>query len=316
MKSRRDRAAKPKGELLSRIRGDRVAGPTLRAPGLTGQRPVLSFIMKTLAGDSRLVEEHLSFYLVWFEFGERGLNPQIDVLDIALDRNPALLAYAIDGMVETMRRLTDMWIDSGKSSSDPEWDAPAERNVEDVLPGQSGSLFEWIDSLLFARHPLYASLRRDGSMGIGDAVPRFSETHADRSLDDRLKEYGAKFAAYWFVKLLDSADARRIARCDACKRYFAYQRARLRTVKRGVFCPRPQCKTKASVKRTADSRGERLNTAATAWLGWTPRQHTEQRQWVADRVSDAHATTVGRRWVSQNLDEILKRAEALRNAKG
>jgi len=307
-------AANPKGRLLSRLRPiEGLPLAPMRVPGFAGTRPLMSFILKTLAGDWRTIEKHLAFHLVWFEFGTP--SPEIKALERALERKPSILGHAIDGMVETMRQLTDLWIDSGKSPTDADVDAPAVRNVEDVLPGQSESLFDWLDSILFARHPVYASLRRDGSMGLGDTFPRYSETHDDRSIEDRLREYGAKFAAHWFVKLLDSADARCIARCDACRSYLAYQRARLRTTKRGVFCSR--CKGKGSSKRTEISRAKRLDTAARAWGNWLTK-HTDPPglQWIADRVNNAHGTAFGRRWVSQNLTKIQERMEAQRNAKG
>jgi len=311
------RTAKPKSELLSRLTG--VPLRPIRVPGLDGPHPVLSLVLETLKGNWSLIDEHLDFQLVLIEFGAGDLNPETKALEAAMSRNPNLIGCAMDGMFETMRQLTDMWIDSGKSRADPGVDTPADRNVMDVLPGRAWSLFEFLDSILFARHALYASLRRDGSMGIGDTVPRYSETHEDRSMEDRLREYGAKFAAHWFVKLLSSMDARRIARCDNCGGYFAYERARLRIIKRGVFCPRSRCKGQGSRKRTEKSRarrmGSKIDTAAKAWLNWTPRKRAEQRQWVANRVNDAHDTTVGRRWVSQNLDKIMKRVEALRNGK-
>lgn len=316
MRSPAKRTARPKSELLPRFTG--VPLLSIRVPGLDGPHPVLSLVLETLARNWSLIDEHLAFHLVWIEFGDGDLNPETKALEAAMFLNPELIGCSIDGMFETMQQLADMWIDSGKSRTDPNVDTPADRNVADVLPGRAWSLFEFLDGVLIARHALYASLRRDGSMGIGDAVPRYSETHEDRRMEDRLREYGAKFAAHWFVKLLDSADARRIARCDHCEGYFAYERVRLRTTKRGVFCPR--CKGQGSRKRTENSRatrmGSKLDTAAKAWLDWTSRKRAEQRQWVANRVNDAHATTFGRRWVSQNLDKILKRAEALRNAKG
>jgi hypothetical protein len=310
MKLSKKQTPKPEGELLSPLKGMPDYTHHLRAPGFDGPRPLLSFILRVLAGDRCLIDEHLTFFMVWFEFQcEGGLNPEINALERAIEDKSSIMSYAIDGMGETMWRLTDMWIDSGKSLMDPDVDSPADRNVEDVLPGQSWSLFEEIRGLLFARHPFYASQRRDGSLGIGDEVPRFSETHADRSREDRLKEYGAMFAAYWFVKLLDSADAGRIARCDSCKAYFSFERVRRSPTKRGVFCSRCRA-VKGSKKRTEVSRAKRIDTAARAWCDWaTKHEGTPEPQWIASQVNEAHQTSFGRRWVSQHMAQIQQRVE-------
>jgi hypothetical protein len=134
-----------------------------------------------------------------------------------------------------------------------------------------------------------------------------------------LENHGRKWAAFYFSRLLDSPFSRHFSRCDYCKSYFAYERARFRTVKHGVFCP--NCDRKGSAVRTKDSReqirSKWYDTAAGAWIAWKPsHRNGDQREWVAKQVKKAHRLEIGRRWVSQHLTEILERVEALRNAKG
>ena len=216
-----------------------------------------------------------------------------------------------------MREMADMWIDSGKSTTDRDVDTPADRNVEDVLPGRDYSLFRRIDRSLLRNYPRYTEMRRDGSLQIQDAYPKFEVDRLSGfwGLDEVMKAHGAKWAAFYFSRLLNSPDSRSISRCDHCNSYFANQRARLRTVTHGVFCS--ACDGKASVKRTIISRTKRLTTAAKAWIeSESKRTGPVPPEWIAEQVNKAHGTAFGRRWVSQNLIKIQERVEALRNANG
>jgi hypothetical protein len=229
----------------------------------------------------------------------------------------------VDSFTATLRSMADMWIDSGKSPLDRRVDTPADRNVEDVQPGNEISLFVWIDRLLFTRYPRYTQMRRDGSVEIKDSYPHLDYiTNWLRGWDAILAEYGEMWAAWHFTRLLDSPHNRQIARCDSCRTYFAYERTRLCTVYRGVFCQK--CKGVASVKRTEVSRSNAkaplIETAAQMWIEWEmePRRMA-QKQWVAHEVNNRHGTRYGARWVTQNWDKngnIQKRVEVLRNAKG
>jgi hypothetical protein len=232
-----------------------------------------------------------------------------------------------------------MWIDSGKNPADPEVDTPSDRNTEVVLPGRHHSLFHVMSVGLFDHFPRYMGMRRDGTQGpIPGGEPRFQSSdltevmldlklareHLQKPSDPvadvfyavttALETFGCRWAMYWFAKLLDSPFSHHISRCDRCKTYFAYQRARLRTVKFGVRCPK--CASNGSVERTKRSRKNRLDTAAKAWVVWDSKHKSQpKREWVADQVNKSHGTAIGRRWVSQNLTEIQERVEALRNAK-
>lgn len=277
-------------------------------------RAVLSFVLRVLDGKHRqMVRQHLVCSL---RFDQDG-SPDLGRFQRRLRDDPALWRCSVEGMISAMREMADMWIDSGKSTRDRDVDTPADRNVEDVLPRRAYSLALLIYGSLLRSHPVYKEMRRDGSTEIKDTYPQFEldKLRGFWRLEEVMKAHGAKWAAFYFSSLLNSPDSRSISRCDHCNSYFAYQRARLRTVTHGVFCP--ACEGKASVKRTVISRVKRLDTAARAWIDWESRRKgTVQPEWIAEQVNKAHGTAFGRRWVSQNATEIQKRVEALRHAKG
>ncbi len=284
-------------------------------PGMRHEpRALLSFILRVLDGKHRqMVRTHLEFLLCFDQYG----SPDVDQFQRRLRDDSGLWRSAVDGMISAMREMADMWIDSGKSTTDRDVDTPADRNVEDHLPGRNCSLFLMIQNSLLLRYARYTGMRRDGSLQIQDAYPKFEVGRLNGlwALDEVMKAHGAKWAAFHFARLLNSPDSRSISRCDHCNSYFAYQRARLRTVTRGVSCP--GCEGKASVKRTEISRTKRLDTAAKAWIEFeSTRKGQVPLEWIAEQVNKSHGTAFGRRWVSQNLIKIQERMEALRNAKG
>jgi hypothetical protein len=303
------------GETLSPFSGRpyKATGASL-LPGFRHEpRPLLSFIVRVLNRKHRqMVRHHLESFLP-FDFQFR--TPEVEVLLRRLSDDPELLDCAADGMIAAMREMADMWIDSGKSRNDRDVDSPADRNVEDVLPGRVYSLFRMIDRSLLRNYPRYTQMKRDGSLQIIDTFPKFDQGALNGvwRLPETLRAHGVMWAAFFFSRFLNSPHSRHISRCDHCKRYFAYQRARLRTVTHGVSCP--ACEGKGSVKRTVISRAKRLDTAAKAWIELEARHKGRvQPEWVADQVNKAHGTPFGRRWVNQNLKEIQERVEALHNA--
>jgi hypothetical protein len=311
-----------KGDTLSSLSGHahNYIG-ALTVPGFEdGTIPLLSFILKVLDGERRhMVRQHLECFL-YFDFQMR--TPEMDKFIEHLKDDPGLLVYAIDSMIATMRVMADMWIDSGKSGTDRDVDTPADRNVEDTLPKRPCSLFLMIDRILLRNYPPRTNMRRDGSLEIENTYPRFDSEMLQWGHKTALEEHGKRWAAFRFSQLLDSPYSRHISRCDYCKSYFAYRRARLRTVKHGVFCP--DCEAKASVKRTEVSRSNAktplIETAAQKWIEWEAKsRHLAQAQWVAYEVNKRHSTRYGARWVTQNWNKngnIQKRVEELRNAKG
>ena len=303
-----------KGETLSPLSARACvvvsSGPL---PGFREEpRPLLFFILRVLDGKHRqMVRQHLEYFL---RFAFQATTPELESIQRRLRDDPERISNAVDGMIETMKEMADLWIDSGKSQTNADVDTPKDRNVEDVLPGRRSSLAWLIYRLHLSNHEVGKEMYRDGTQKVVERFPRFNPDSMS-GLDAALKAYGVTWAAYHFSQLLDSPDSHSLSRCDHCKSYFAYERARLRTVKHGVFCQK--CKASASVKRTEASRKARLHTAARAWIEYESKPHRlSQREWVAAEVNKSHGTSFGIRWVSQNLTEIQERVEGLRNAKG
>ena len=310
----RTRRAKSTGQTLSPISGHTRTVSYLGLPPRfrNEPRPLLSFILRVLDGKHRqMVRQHLEYFL---SFDFQIPTPEIERIQRRLRGDPSLFQCAVNGMISSMREMADMWIDSGKSRTEREVDFPTDRNVEDVLPGRACSLALLIYRSLLRSHPVYKEMRRDGSQTITETYPRF-DPQSHWKLEDALQAHGTKWAAFYFSGLLDSPFSRHISRCDHCKAYFAYHRARLRKVKHGVFCL--ACERQSSVKRTEGSRNRRLDTAAKERIEWESRRKgPAPPEWIAEQVNKRHGTAFGRRWVSQNLEKILERVEALHNAKG
>jgi hypothetical protein len=350
----KSRTPRQKGDYLSRY-GSPLRSEPLEIPGFTGARPVLSLVLKVLAGkDRKTLRDHLKVFLD-LDFPFRGA--EVDTVLKVLDYSPEFLDSSVDAMITTMRELSDMWIDSGKSSSDPDVDNPSDRSVEKVLPGRLTSLFRIINAGLFDHFPRHMGMRSDGTQGPTSGWPHF-DIRAVADLIEELKTarqalgytppgegifdggllfavrtqletFGRQWAMYWFAELLNSPYPRHLSRCDHCKRYFASERQRS-LVKCGVYCPGTACKSKASVARTERfrerSRSGWFDTAAQKWIKSEslPQKRREsqlewehrRREWVAVQVNQVHNTDFRKRWVSQNLKQIQERVEALRNAKG
>lgn len=265
----------------------------------------MAFVLVVLNGKER---ELVRRYLMWY------LETQSSAAWIAEHRE--ISDNAVTGMVETMRQAADMWIDSGKSEEYPDRDSPTERKVDVILPGKDYSLYDKMKVGLFWNLPRFMDMNKDGTLRVTGSVPSLDlSSNPHIGLNAQLEDFGERFALYEFSLLLNSKDSRRIARCDECKSYFAYERSRLRTVKRGVFCPKH--KVVGGTKRKQESRKTRFDSAAQAWIEWeAKRRHLGQKQWVAAEVNKRHGTNYGVRWISQNLTKIQERVEALRNAKG
>jgi hypothetical protein len=309
--------AQSRNEFLSRsspaLDGDGKPIPNLiiKMPGWGEQRARLTFMLNVLSGNRKIVRENLRFE---FKAGLGMRAPELDVALKDLEKHPQYFERAVMRMIEKTRELADLWIDSGKNPSNPKEDAPSDRNVEVRLPGHASSLFLEISSFL-NRFPPTIGIRRDGTQGIERRGNPYFTADAVRVLGlvGALIAFGEDWGRFWFAALLDSPFSRRVARCDNCRTYFAYQRARLRAVKYGSYCP--ACFSKGNVKRTEHSREKRLDTAARAWIEWESRlRRIDRSDWIAEQVNKAHGTEFGRRWVSQHLPEIQKRVEALRGA--
>jgi hypothetical protein len=275
-----------------------------------GPRPYLRFVLRVLDGKHKgMVGDHLGFFLA-NDF--QNPTPAMTVALRTLSTDASLLEHAISSMIATMRRMADMWIESGKNN---DADIPMERNIVKLfLDHPDQNLLAMIERLLPDHFLRYTQITREGKFESKDKFPTFDRQKLEQiGFEEALKAFGETWGAFHFSRFLDSRHSHRIARCDSCGTYFAYQRARLRMVLRGVFCPK--CTGKGAQKRTKLSREKRLDTAARAWIEWESKRTSKQQwQWVCDAVSKSHGITFGRRWITQNQSKIQKRVEALRNA--
>lgn len=307
------RKTRATGDFLSRFALEGAKPQTFYEPGVgPSKHGFIDFVLDALNGrHSEKVAEYLGFHLT---FHTTAQTPEFDRFLEFLRENPECFYSAVDHFAETVRQMADMWIASGKDRMNPLLDSPRDRNVEEVQLGQPISLFAWIDRLVFDVNPSYTGMRRDGTIGIKRLFPRFDlQSLRWGKWEESMKGFARMYAAYTFTNFLDSAYSLRLSRCDSCKTYFVYVRARLRVVKNGVHCG--DCGGAASVGRTTASRAKRLDTAARAWIEWDQKPRRIGRpEWVAEQVNRTHGTSFGRRWVSQHQTEILARVEALRNA--
>jgi hypothetical protein len=234
-----------------------------------------------------------------------------------------LMSIAERSMVVLMRELADLWIDSGKCPSNGSYDTPADRNVEDIPAGRTWSLFQRVDSEFLVENPQWPELRRDGTLGYNAAPPRFEGASLEGTdWHGPLKHFGRQTAFYWFLRLLNSPHSRHIARCDKCRSYFAYERARKRTAENGVFCSK--CKKTGSVKRVQSTRERRIRVrvglAAVAWEQWKPTTRFGSRaEWVAQKVNTKWKETpelITRNWVTRHQTEIEAELERRNHGKG
>jgi len=277
----------------------------VKIPGKEGGQ--LAFVLAVLNGKER---KFVRKYLMWQLEIQPGFTSE-DCQTVAwIIEHPEFFENAVTGMVEAMRQVADMWIDSGKSAEHPDSDDPTTRTVDVILPRRDYSLYDRMRVGLFWNLPRYLDMNRDGTRRITGSVPRI-DLSSNAGLSSQLEDFGERFALYEFSLLLDSKDSRRIARCDKCRSYFAYERTRLRTVKRGVFCS--EHKVVGGTKRKQESRKTRFDSAAQAWIQWeAKRRRLGQKRWIADEVNKRHGTSYGVRWVTQNLAEIQNRVEVLR----
>jgi hypothetical protein len=302
------------GGFLSR-HGNADSFRFIEPPGCDGPRGCLAFVLKALTGsDSGVIRHQISLAL-----RVNRANP--DAVQKVLDSRE-LMGIAESSMVNMMRELVDLWIDSGKSASDRGIDTPSERNVQDIPAGRTWSLFHRIDTEFFPMQPQWPEMKRNGTVAFRTPPPRFEGAWLEGiDWSDPLHHFGRQTAYYWFVKLLDSPFSRHIARCDACRSYFSYKRARKRTVKNGVFCS--ACKGTGSVKRTQTTRDKRkkenIDSAADVWEKWKPNSsHGLRPKWIAAQVRErSHQRIIFTgSWVTRHQEEIETEVNRRKNAKG
>jgi hypothetical protein len=268
---------------------------------------LLQFVVRVANGHQKSVRESLAF----------GFRTYFDrILDDAtldtISSESMCLDWACAAMTSQMRVLSCMWIDSGKRIEASGVDAPELRNVEDTVQGYSSSLYLLLWHLYLKNYRRHTGMRRDGKLASEDLCPRADSWNEAIGIKSAIEQYGNTMAAFFFCRLLDSPFSRRLARCDQCHAFFAYRKTRLREVTHGVFCDRKRCRYENSRKRMQRSRSARIDTAAEEWLKWSRIHRGEpEREWLVRRVNSKHNTHFGRRWVTQNLDEISAKVQML-----
>lgn len=310
--------AKVQEEFLNTIEPSAGRFP-MDIPGFDGNRPTLALVLKVLAGSN---PELMALHWIYAEFSIQSDPSALEsaIADLRFRR------IAEESMSTMMRKLVDLWIDSGKSHSDPSVDTPSERNVASVPVGHLTSLFELIDRGPLREDPPQTRMRADGKQVIVKSWPRFDSEDLEKfGRYGASERFGQKVAMYWFTDLLDLPYSHHIARCDHCKAYFEYERAPKRTIKNGIFCK--QCKGKGSAKRAQSSRDRRIeemvNFAAGFWEQQQIGQQGSRSKWVAKMVnrrtekiaakagrgSENHFPIIRSNWVTKHQQEIEAEVE-------
>ena len=292
--------------------------------GHDGPRPQLSFVLKVLAGDDcGVTQMHLGFRPVWRVQEQAGDARAL----FAVSQCEVLVR---NSMIAMMRRLADLWIDSGKSGPNRECDNPSDRNTLYSPPESAAvDIDRWFTAeariadifyRLLGNEAQWPRIHLDGTQSLKEPMVGFTiDSSPIFDTSGEWERFGAKIAMYWFARLLDSPYSRHLARCEFCREYFAYDRAPRTKRKNPVYCPR--CKGRAAVGRVQDSRRKEseahLDAAAAVWGKWKySRAYPNERAWIAQQVNTVCGTDFKQNWVSKKkVIEIQQRAEALRNAK-
>lgn len=296
-------------------RGSGASYP-LQIPGHIGSRPLLSLVLNVLSG------KELGVTALHLSLGQFGLPAYQEQLDL-IHNDPRALRIAQENTKQMMRFLADLWIDSGKSGLGNCVDNPSKRHVELKRSEDDGTLCQYFYQWL-GNEMQYPQIRVDGTQTHYGTLFGFDPYLLEHNnWNTAMEIFGRKVATYWFFRLLDSPYSRHLARCDECKRYFAYQRAPKTDIKSGVYCPK--CKQSGSVRRVKSARiqlqGELIDAASLAWGEWrSSHTHPDQREWIATRVSKQFSkrlkAPLTRKWVSQNIDLIQAAIKRRTYAKG
>ena len=230
---------------------------------------------------------------------------------------------AVTEFLDTLRRLADQWIASGR---DQLGEQPWSRNVFWV----SDAYQERIDITLrkfLQRNPPPIWSGSDGRLETATHLwlpTPLAWPFPEPELEDTLAR-ARDFAIYEFQKFLESSCPQRLFKCDECGRYFVRVKApRKETpIYHGTFCE--NCKHKGGKRRTDSTRKQRktqmIEWAAECWTKWTEGSGVRS-EWVADRVNaringqPISWGTIKGNWVTWHQAEIEVEAERRNHAKG
>jgi len=230
---------------------------------------------------------------------------------------------AVTEFLDTLRRLADQWIASGK---DQLGEKPWSRNIRWF----SDTYQEPIDRILrkfLQRNPPPIEPGSDGRLETAShlwlPVP-LAWPFPEPKLEDTLAQ-ARDFAILEFQKFLESSCPQRLFKCDGCRTYFVRAKApRKETpIYHGTFCE--NCKHKGGKRRTDSTRKQRktqmIEWAAECWTKWTEGSGVRS-EWVADRVNaringqPISWGTIKGNWVTWHQAEIEAEVERRNYAKG
>src|SRR5580704_4022060 len=159
----------------------------VKIPGKEGGQ--LAFVLAVLNGKER---KFVRKYLMWQLEIQPGFTSE-DCQTVAwIIEHPEFFENAVTGMVEAMRQVADMWIDSGKSAEHPDSDDPTTRTVDVILPRRDYSLYDRMRVGLFWNLPRYLDMNRDGTRRITGSVPRI-DLSSNAGLSSQLEDFGERF---------------------------------------------------------------------------------------------------------------------------
>jgi hypothetical protein len=351
MSMTRQKRGKTKSPVVHRVP---LVGPPVitKFPGHEGPRPILSFVLKTLAGeDSGMTEMHLSIPRGWRTPDEGKFFKKVFA-------DPLAPEIARNSMIAMMRYLADLWIDSGKSGEgESRLDNPSCRNILYTPPSEASQILLNIDPSneepipgfdaflipvglpisnlfyqLIGNDARWPEIHEDGTQSLKELVFGFTTENAHSGYRFLLHWFGMKVAMYWFAKLLNSPFSRQLARCDDCGGFFAYERAPKKEIRGGTHCA--NCKGRGSAKRMESTRIRRLNEmvrlAAEVSERYRPDSRQPRTKWIAEQVNrrtvkvgvkagkqkKSHYPLITGRWVTEHLKQIEEEIERRKNAKG
>jgi hypothetical protein len=233
---------------------------------------------------------------------------------------------AIREFLDTLRRLADQWIESGRGFSGED---PWSRNA----CWFSDAYQERIDRTLqkfMDRNPPPNEFGRDGRLARLEHVSHLwlpkpvAWPFQEPELEDTLAR-ARDYAISEFQKFLASSCPQRLFRCDECGTYFVRARAPRKetTIYHGTFCEK--CKHKGGARRTDSTRKHRkaqmIEWAAVYWPKWTESKG-KRSEFIATQIN-AHINkepdtwpNIAGNWVTRHQTEIEAEVERRNHAKG
>jgi hypothetical protein len=221
--------------------------------------------------------------------------------------------------LSVLRELANQWLDSGKQSVEEPWSRTADWRSDKYPKTIIETLSEFRD-----RNPPIVLPNKDGQFDIVPMGPiRHSSwaTMLSQSIDPL--QHARDLAIAQFVLLLRSSCPQRLFRCDECGKFFVLDREPRKVIKQGTYCPKSECRKRASAKRMKSTSDRRHSIfegiAADVWDKWTPNCGPRE-VWIAKQVNLRTAKmnvtsgkksarkspykSITRRWVTEHMQRI------------